>query len=145
LTTLEDLQYESREELIQIWKKLFKINSPQHSRKEFLIKHISWEMQAKEKGGFSKQTKQKLDKLSAKVSEIKAFQEESSKIIRESALLEIKAGTKLIREYKGEKHEVISLDKGFEYRNRTYKSLSAIANDITGTKWNGKVFFGIKK
>jgi len=40
--------------------------------------------------------------------------------------LEIKTGTKLIREYKGEKHELIALEKGFEYSNKPYKSLSAI-------------------
>jgi hypothetical protein len=142
--TIEELQQLSRDELIQKWKKLFKTNSPQHARKEFLIKHIVWELQAKKQGGYSAQTLKQLDKFAdkfAKKQEIK--EEEINKPCRLS--LEIKAGTKLIREYKDEKHEVITLEKGFEYRNKPYKSLSAIAKEITGTQWNGKLFFGVKK
>ena len=116
-----------------------------HARKEFLIKHIVWEMQAREKGGYSNQTQKKLDKLSGQMATKKDIQKESIKILKESTSLEIKSGTKLIREYKGEKHEVMALDKGFEYKGKAYKSLSAIANEITGTRWNGKVFFGLKK
>lgn len=145
MTKLEDLQYLSREELIKIWKKLFKTNSPQHARKEFLIKHIAWEMQAKKQGGYSKETKQKLEKLSVKLSSGKTTEIKLLEAVKTVSALEIKAGTKLIREYKGEKHEVIAIDKGFGYKNKVYKSLSAIANEITGTRWNGKVFFGLKK
>lgn len=57
--------------------------------------------------------------------------------------IEIKTGTKLIRDFKGIKHEVIKLENGFEYNGNFYKSLSAIANLITGTRWNGKKFFGL--
>ena len=142
----EELQELSREELINKWKKLFKTNSPQHARKDFLIKHIAWEIQAKKQGGYSAQAKKQLDKLSEKLTE----KQEVNKIdlkesCRQSFVLEIKAGTKLIREYKGEKHEVLALDKGFKYKDNLYNSLSGIANEITGTRWNGKVFFGVKK
>lgn len=54
-------------------------------------------------------------------------------------------GTKFIREYNGRKHEVIALAKGFKYKNEIYNSLSAIAYEITKTKWNGKRFFGVIK
>jgi len=144
--TIEQLRQLSREELIKKWKKLFKTNSPQHARNEFLIKHIVWELQAKEQGGYSAQTKKQLEKLADKLVKKQEINEEDMKeTCRQSSVLEIKAGTKLIREYKDEKHEVIALDKGFEYKKKPYKSLSAIANEITGTRWNGKVFFGVKK
>lgn len=144
--TIEELQCLSREELIKKWKKIFKTNSPQHARKEFLIKHILWELKAKEKGGYSSQTKKQLDKLAEKFAKKQEVNENDIKeSCKQSSVLEIKAGTKLIREYKGEKHEVIALDKGFKYKDKPYKSLSAIANEITGTRWNGKVFFGVKK
>lgn len=142
-TSLNDLHYLSREELIKIWKKFFNKNSPQHARKDFLIKHIAWELQAREKGGLTSQAKKKLDKLSENLAKVKDT--EQTEILKEFSCFEIKPGTKLIREYKGEKYEVTALDKGFEYNGKTYKSLSAIANEITGTRWNGKVFFGIKK
>jgi len=144
--TIEKLQCLSREELIKKWKKIFKTNSPQHARKEFLIKHILWELKAKEKGGYSSQTKKQLAKLSEKFAKKQEVNENDIKeSCKQSSVLEIKSGTKLIREYKGEKHEVIALDKGFKYKDKLYKSLSAIANEITGTRWNGKVFFGVKK
>ena len=144
--TIEQLQNLSREELIKRWKKLFKTNSPQHARKDLLIKHIMWELQAKKQGGYSAQTQKQLDKLADKMAtKQEVNEEEIKKHCRQSCSLEIKAGTKLIREYKGEKHEVIALEKGFEYKNRQYKSLSAIAREITGTQWNGKLFFGVKK
>jgi len=142
VTTIEDLQYLSRGELIKKWKKLFKTNSPQHARKDLLIKHIAWKMQAKENGGYSNKTQKQLDKFAEKFIKGKETKDTS---LKEESTLEIKAGTRLIREYKGKKHEVISLEKGFNYKDKVYKSLSAIANEITGTRWNGKVFFGIKK
>lgn len=142
---IENLQQLSREDLINKWKQLFKTNSPQHAKKDFLIKHIAWEMQVRKNGGYSVQTQKKLDKLAETLSKDNNLIEQTNKLLKESNSFEIKSGTKLIREYKGEKHEVIALDKGFEYRNKKYKSLSAIANEITATRWNGKVFFGIKK
>jgi len=56
------------------------------------------------------------------------------------------AGTRLVRVWKGERHEVIVREDGVvEYGNGLYKSLSAVARKITGTNWNGRLFFGIKK
>lgn len=55
-------------------------------------------------------------------------------------------GTRFKRVWKGVEHEVIALGDGrFEFQSQTYKSLSAIARKITGTRWNGKLFFGVKK
>ena len=54
------------------------------------------------------------------------------------------AGTRLIREYQGVEHCVTVRDQDFEYQGRPYKSLSAIARAITGTRWNGLLFFGLK-
>jgi hypothetical protein len=53
-------------------------------------------------------------------------------------------GTRLIREWQGVEHCVMVLDDGFEYQGRPYRSLSAIARAITGTRWNGLIFFGLK-
>jgi Protein of unknown function (DUF2924) len=53
-------------------------------------------------------------------------------------------GTRLIREWQGVEHCVTVLDDGFEYQGRHYRSLSAIARAITGTRWNGLIFFGLK-
>jgi hypothetical protein len=55
-----------------------------------------------------------------------------------------KPGTRLIREWQGQTHEVTVLEEGFRWKDKTYRSLSAIARAITGTRWNGHVFFGLK-
>jgi hypothetical protein len=54
------------------------------------------------------------------------------------------AGTRLIREWQGVEHVVTVTADGFDWQGRPYKSLSAIARAITGTRWNGWVFFGLK-
>lgn len=54
------------------------------------------------------------------------------------------AGTRLIREWQGIEHCATVLADGYEYQGRPYKSLSAVARAITGTRWNGWVFFGLK-
>jgi hypothetical protein len=54
------------------------------------------------------------------------------------------AGTRLIREWQGVEHCVTVRDSDLEYQGRPYKSLSAIARAITGTRWNGWIFFGLK-
>lgn len=62
----------------------------------------------------------------------------------DGAAQERSAGVRLVRKWKGEEHEVVITQTGFMYRNTTFSSLSAIATHITGTRWNGRVFFGLK-
>lgn len=57
----------------------------------------------------------------------------------------LKTGTKLVRNWKGKQHNVIVKTDGFEYQGNIYPSLSKVANYITGSKWNGYLFFGVKK
>lgn len=135
---LKDL---SREELLKKWEKMGELTPPEHVRKEFIIKHLAWLIQAKEQGGYSPQIKRKLEALAKDLEQNKELSNDNLK----SNSLIIKAGTKLIREYQGKNHEVLVLEKGYQYKNRFYRSLSAIANEITDSRWNGKVFFGLKK
>jgi len=57
----------------------------------------------------------------------------------------LKPGIRLVRMHNGKKHSVLVKADGFEYGGHTYSSLSKIANDITGKRWNGWIFFGLKK
>ena len=54
-------------------------------------------------------------------------------------------GTRLVREWNGAEHVITVLKDGFDWQGRRYKSLSAIARDITGTQWNGYRFFGLRE
>lgn len=53
-------------------------------------------------------------------------------------------GTRLLRDWQGQTHHVTVLAQGFEYNNMTYRSLTAIARQITGTAWSGPLFFGLR-
>ncbi len=55
------------------------------------------------------------------------------------------AGTRLVRDYQGVEHVVTVMQVGFEYEGRLYRSLSAIAGTVTGTRWNGWTFFGLNR
>ena len=55
------------------------------------------------------------------------------------------AGTRLARDWKGTRYEVIVVHGGFEFKGRRYRSLTAVATAITGTHWNGRQFFGLHK
>jgi hypothetical protein len=57
----------------------------------------------------------------------------------------IKPGTQMLRQWQDTTHTVTALAEGFEWSGRTFKSLSAVANAITGTNWSGFAFFGIKR
>lgn len=138
---IEELKSLSRNQLILKWQEIFKLTPSQSIRKEFIIKHLAWEIQAQKQGGYSPQTRRRLEALAKDLEQNKEINNDNLK----TNSLTIKAGTKLIREYQGKNHEVLVLEKGYQYKEKRYRSLSAIANEITNTRWNGKVFFGVRK
>ena len=69
--------------------------------------------------------------------------DKTQRVEKDNKVLSIADGTKLIREFKGRRYSVTVLQNGYDYNGKKYKSLSAIANEITGTRWNGKKFFGV--
>ena len=90
----------------------------------------------KKYGGLSKDVQRKIDKLVLEY-------DKNKNISKDNKILKITKGTKLIREFNGKQYSVIVTNSGYEYNSKIYKSLSAIANEITGTHWNGKKFFGV--
>lgn len=93
-------------------------------------------------GELSAEIQSKMNKLVNEFEKTTYLPKDKLNVVKSIQLTE---GTRFIREYNGRKHEVITLIKGFKYKNRIYKSLSAIAYEITNTKWNGKRFFGVCK
>ena len=123
-------------ELRKLWLELFGTLPPSQIGRWFLLGHITWQRQAVEQGEIPRKTASQLKKLMQQLRD--------GKDITPANDLIIKSGTKLLREYKGVKHEVIVDTEGYRYNNKIYRSLSQIARDITGTRWNGKTFFGAK-
>lgn len=122
--------------LKQKWRDLFDREPPPYNRR-FLENRLAYRIQELAYGGLSGETLERLDALADEL--------EGKKPRRRSSL-ETRpiAGTQLIREWRGAEHCVTVRHDDFEYQGRPYKSLSAIARQITGTRWNGLVFFGLK-
>jgi hypothetical protein len=128
------LPNKSLPELQQIWKELYQDDPPPYS-KTFLAKRLAFRIQELAFGGLSEATEKRLKALS---------KENGGRIPTISTNKPI-VGTKLIREFKGIEHSCTVTETGFEYQGRPYKSLSAVARAITGTRWNGLVFWGLKR
>lgn len=119
----------TNEQLHRTWDKYVKTPIPR-LRKSLLIKYARWHQQAHE------------DKINLKhFFKQLAQAQESLSGPREKRFA---AGSYFIRSYQGIQYKVEVASNGYLYNGRTYKSLSAIAREITGKQWNGKVFFGVK-
>src|SRR6266481_1064935 len=124
-------------ELRQRWKTLFGHPAPKSLRRNFLARAVAYQMQVEVYGGLSAATTRRLREIA------NAVRNGDANAIPGSS--RIKPGTQMIRQWQNTTHTVTALADGFEWNGRTYKSLSAVANAITGTNWNGFSFFGIKR
>jgi hypothetical protein len=97
---------------------------------------LAHRLQEKAFGGLSKPSRNRLRKLA------ESAEKPSTRLTH--ATKRLRPGTRLIREWRGETHVVSVLDDGAEYRGKRYGSLSEIARTITGTRWSGPAFFGLK-
>ena len=120
-------------DLKKMWKDLHQTASPPFNR-VFLEKRLAYRIQELAHSGVLEKTEKRMEQMANE-------EDENIRMPVEQLL----SGTKLIRAWKGLEHCCTVLDDGFEYQGRMFKSLSAVANFITGTKWNGLVFFGLKK
>jgi hypothetical protein len=137
LAQLAALPSKTTLELKQLWRDLYDREPPPYN-KPFLVKRLAYRVQELAYGGLSARAEAKLDRLIA--------EEEArlnGKLPKNRGDRPI-AGTRMIREWQGVEHTVTVLADGFEYQGRRYKSLSAIARAITGTRWNGPAFFGLR-
>jgi len=125
-------------DLRTLWRTLFETEPPRRNRR-FLESRLGYRIQELEYGGLKPATMKRLEALG------EALDGGQADLRRRRADDRPLAGTRLIRAYQGVEHSVTVLTDGFEYQGRPYKSLSAIARAITGTRWNGWVFFGLRK
>ena len=123
--TLDKVMNLDRHALVNCWQSVFDTTPNSTMRTEFLRQAMGWQVQATRYGELDAATRKTL----------------KQGVSNEA----VKVGTKLIREWQGGRHQVTVLEKGFEYDGSAYRSLSAIARKITGTAWNGLIFFGVKK
>jgi len=132
------LKNTSTPDLRAMWRDLFESAPPRRNRR-FLESRLGYRIQELEYGGLKPATIKRLEALG------EALDGGNADLRRRRADDRPIAGTRLIRAYQGVEHSVTVRADGFEYQGRPYKSLSAIARAITGTRWNGWVFFGLRK
>lgn len=137
LARLAALKAASTTELRKQWRQLFETEPPLYNRR-YLESRLAYRIQELAYGGLKPETVKRLRDLAEELDG------GDPKRRRQPAKDRPIAGTRLIREYQGVEHCVTVRDEDYEYQGRPYKSLSAIARAITGTRWNGLTFFGLK-
>jgi len=120
------------------WRQLFAAEPPSYNRR-FLESRLSYRVQELAYGGLKRET---LDRLEALGEQFDGRSITLRRIRHDQRPI---AGTRLLREYQGVEHVVTATRDGFAWQGRPYQSLSAIARAITGTRWNGWLFFGLRK
>lgn len=119
-----------------LWPRWFKRPPPARLRRDLLVRALAYRMQERSQGGLTPATRKQLRVLA------EAGKSRSTMTAGESP--RVTPGTQLIREWRNERHQVTVETGGFVYRGQRYRTLSEIARRITGTRWSGPVFFGVK-
>ena len=123
-----------RAALLAIWCEFFTKSAHPKLRRDLMIPILAYRMQERFYGGLKPSTRTRLRKLAERDPKARFRPKQS-----------IKPGTKLIRQWQNQTHEVMAASEGFAYRGQQYSSLSEIARQITGTRWSGPAFFGLKQ
>lgn len=123
------------------WQSVFQRPAPDHLTRHLLFAVIAYGLQADRFGDLSHETRQVLDRTVAK----EAGPVTSARLASlDQKRTELNTGTVLVREWNQRSQRVMVMADGFAWNGRTYDSLSKVAFAITGTKWNGPRFFGLR-
>ena len=138
LARLAALKIASTSDLKAQWRQLFDTEPPPYNRK-YLVSRLGYRLQELAYGGLKPETVARLEALGEQL--------DGGNVVVRRTRVDDKpiAGTRLIREHQGVEQIVTVLNDGYEWQGRPYRSLSAIARAITGTRWNGWTFFGIRR
>lgn len=134
---LSKLRSFDRLALCELWKQVFEASPPSQLRRDLMIPMLSYRIQEQAFGSLTPGSLTRLRQLG------RAFEADSNSPI--ASVPGIKHGTRLLRQWRGQAHLVNVEPNGYEYQGARYTSLSEIARLITGTRWSGPLFFGLKK
>ena len=118
------------------WRRLYRAAPPKGVGRHLLELGVAWKLQERAHGGLSPTMKRQLAALA------KTMDEKGD--LTKSRAVQLKPGAKLVREWRGKTHDVLVLEDGFQWRGQRWRSLSAIAREISGTQWSGPRFFGLQ-
>lgn len=141
MTSLEaeitDLQDIHIDQLRKQWQRTFKVAVPNGLSRDLMVRGLACRLQERIHGGLKQSARRKLQTFA------KQMQAGNKSDFDPGPTL--KLGTRLIREWQGKTIEVLVLEDSFEFEGQRYSSLSKIACLVTGTRWSGPRFFGLKK
>jgi hypothetical protein len=125
------------DELRERWKAIYGRTASTEIGRSFLTRAIAYRLQERAHGGLRPSTRRFL----AQVAEETA----SGNSPKKSRYLKAKSGTILVREWQGNGHRVTMLEEGVSFNGKRYRSLSEVAREITGSRWSGPRFFGLRQ
>jgi hypothetical protein len=127
----------SRTELVSEWPTYFKVPPPHKASIEFLRMAIAWHRQARE-------CPATIGRLERRLSRMAASMAAGKRPRALGAAIHVQQGATLVRTWRGKDYVVTVIDKRFVFEGTSYASLSEVARRITGTRWNGPSFFGLR-
>src|SRR5580704_1579800 len=123
-------------ELKERWRSIYNSPPPGRSSKQLLISAIAYRLQEQVLGGLKPSVRTMLERVAETFT--------VCQVPPERPATKASTGTVLMRDWRGQSHRVTVLARGVSYRQRNYRSLSEVARVITGTRWSGPRFFGLK-
>jgi hypothetical protein len=123
------------------WRSVLQRPAPDHLPRHLLFAIIAYQIQVDRFGDLDHETRQLLDRTCAKESGTAM----SARLVNfDQKRTELTPGTVLVREWDRQSQRVMVLSDGFAWNGQTYDTLSKVALAITGTRWNGPRFFGLR-
>src|SRR5918993_2673887 len=143
---LKRLQELETHDLQVRWRRTFGRSAPHHLPKHLLLRVLAYKLQADAFGDLNRETVRVLEQIAREAARAKASGDKVSKVVPPvEEVRGLKPGTLLVREHEGVLHRVTVQAKGFEWSGQSFRSLSEVARAITGTRWNGPRFFGLRQ
>ncbi len=134
---LAELESASTADLRARWERAYRHPAPKRASRDLLLRAVAYHIQERAEGGLSKAALKRLAHLADPTG--------NDGRPPRPAPPRLRPGTRLVREWRGAVHQVTVGEDGFDYRDTRYTSLSQIARTITGARWSGPLFFGLRK
>ena len=133
IATLHSLDVE---QLKARWRILYGSEAPSRFSRDLLIGAVAYRLQERALGGLKPATRRLFQRAAADA--------HARRPLKLAPVRTLAPGAVLIREWGGVKHQVTVLESGFSFRGKCHRSLSAVARRITGSRWSGPLFFGLR-
>ena len=118
------------------WRRVYRAEPPRRMNRELLMLAVAWKIQEQAYGGLTAATRRRLADLATTM--------ERDGDVKRARVARLKPGAKLVREWRGQTHTIVVTEDGFTWQGKHWQSLSVIARSITGVRWSGPRFFGLK-